>query len=288
MSNQLPDYDAQALADIRAFKNPTPTTIKKILDKISWPIDKVSEGLMAIPGIEWAIGKSVGGLVSLLNDFAQWSVRTDAIYEEFRKNGHDRVNGPGDIRTLKLEEIDRVVGFLAAKYKMLAAAEGTAAGLASAAGIPADVVAIVALNLRAIGEYATYYGFDITKQQEQLFAMGILGLASSPNDAAKSASMAHLTKLAGEVAKKRSWKELEKSAFVKIVQQIAKALGIRLTKAKLAQIIPVASAGIGGGYNAYYTAKVCAAAYFLYRERFLAERYGDQILANQGKGDEQS
>ena len=36
---------------------------------------------------------------------------------------------------------------------------------------------------------------------------------------------------------------------------------------------------IGGSYNAYYTNKVCATAYNLYRERFLIEKYGpDGIL----------
>ena len=42
------------------------------------------------------------------------------------------------------------------------------------------------LNLRAIGEYATYYGFDIGRQEERLFALNVLGLASSPSDAAKA------------------------------------------------------------------------------------------------------
>lgn len=35
---------------------------------------------------------------------------------------------------------------------------------------------------------------------------------------------------------------------------------------------------IGGGFNAYYTNKVCNASFYLYRERFLAEKYGvDEI-----------
>jgi hypothetical protein len=58
----------------------------------------------------------------------------------------------------------------------------------------------------------------------------------------------------------------------------AKALAIRLTKAKLAQLIPAAGAAIGGGFNAHYTSKVCDAAYFLYRERFLARKYGVDFI----------
>lgn len=37
-------------------------------------------------------------------------------------------------------------------------------------------------------------------------------------------------------------------------------------------------AAVGGGFNAYYTARVCDAAYYLYRERFLAEKYGPEVI----------
>ena len=32
-------------------------------------------------------------------------------------------------------------------------------------GIPPDVVALITLNLRAVGEYATYYGFDVSSRK---------------------------------------------------------------------------------------------------------------------------
>jgi len=35
---------------------------------------------------------------------------------------------------------------------------------------------------------------------------------------------------------------------------------------------------VGGGFNSYFTSKVCDAAYFLYRERFLAEKYGADVI----------
>ena len=53
---------------------------------------------------------------------------------------------------------------------------------------------------------------------------------------------------------------------------------MRLTKAKLAQGVPIMGAVVGGGFNAYYTARVCDAAYHLYRERFLAEKYGAEVI----------
>ena len=97
-------------------------------------------------------------------------------------------------------------------------------------------------------------------------------------DEFRKAGHAEIKKIAEEVAKKRTWKQLEEHAFVQVIQQIAKALGIRLTKAKLAQILPAAGAAVGGGFNAYFTSKVCDAAYYLYRERFLAAKYGAEVI----------
>lgn len=38
--------------------------------------------------------------------------------------------------------------------------------------------------------------------------------------------------------------------------------------------MPVVGAAVGAGFNAYYTSKVCDAAFYLYRERFLQRKYG--------------
>lgn len=177
-----------------------------------------------------------------------------------------------------LEDIDKVVGWLAAKYKGIALVEGAGTGSIGLPGIAIDIPALIALNLRAIGEYAAYYGFDTTRQEERLFAFNVLGLASSPTDASKALAMAQLVKIAQDIAKKSTWKQLEKSVFVQIIKEISKALGIRLTKAKLAQAIPLMGAAVGGGFNTYFTMKVCDAAFYLYRERFLAQKYGSEVI----------
>ena len=275
MSHDKPStYEAEALKAIHLWKNPELGWFGKTMRVINRPFDKAGNMVMNTPVIGWVIEKSVSGIVSVANDVAQWSVRPEAILKAYRDNGH-AVNKHSDVFELDLEHVDKTIGWLAAKYKSIAAGEGAATGFWGAPGIPADIVALVTYNLRAIGEYATYCGFDVASQEERLFAMNVLGLASSTNDAAKGVAMAQLVKIAREVAKKKAWKDLQRHAFVKIIQQIAKALGIRLTKAKLAQTIPVAGAVVGGGFNAYYTTKVCDAAYYLYRERFLARKYGD-------------
>ena len=268
----MPEYDKRAVAGICEWKTPNRTWLDHAMGAVDGPLSKATDWVLERGKIGEAIRNTVAGLVGLCNDAAQWSVRRDAIYEEFREAGHV-VAEPNDLAQLRLEDIDKVVGFLGAKYKSVAAAEGAATGVAGLPGILVDLPTLVTLNLRAIGEYATYYGFDVTLQQERLFAMHVLGLASSPKDAAKQVALAELALIARNVAMKKTWATLEEHAFVQVVQQIARAVGIRLTKAKLAQVVPVVGAAVGSGYNAYYTAGVCNAAYHLYRERFLAGRY---------------
>ena len=219
------------------------------------------------------IHKALAGAIGSLGDAAAWSVRPEAVYSEFREAAHE-VENRTDVFKLDLEQVDAVVGWLDVKYKGLALTEGAATGATGLPGLIADIPILITLNLRAISEYATYYGLDMASQRERLFAMHVLDLASSPSDVTKIGVMARLARIAQDAARKKAWKDLEKSASVKAIQQVAKALGRRLTKAKLAQAVPIMGAAVGGGFNAYYTGQACDAAHYLYRERFLIQKYG--------------
>ncbi|MGH7090850.1 MAG: EcsC family protein, partial [Stellaceae bacterium] len=211
------------MREIHSWKKPEIGWFGQAMKAINWPLDKAGDLLFATPGLGEAIRKAIQGLIGICNDAAQWSVPTESIYAEFRKIGHANVKSAADIASLDLEQIDRVVAWLDAKYKGIALVEGAGAGFAGIVGIPPDVVALVGLALRAIGEYATYYGFDISSQDERLFAMNVLGLATSPTDASKGLAMAQLVRIAQDVAKKKTWRQLEGHAFVQVLQQLAKA-----------------------------------------------------------------
>ncbi len=211
------DYERSAIKAIHTWKNPTMTRWDQAKKLINKPLDFAGDVAMKIPGIEWVIEKAFGGFIGLLGDGAALTVRPQAILAEFKPS----VTSTEELAALDLEDVDRAIGFLAAKYKSLALAEGSAAGAAGMAGpvaggaaIATDITALLALNLRAVGEYATYCGFDISRQEERLFALNVLGFASSPTDAAKAVAMSQLVKIAKLVAQKKTWKELEKQVFV--------------------------------------------------------------------------
>jgi uncharacterized protein (DUF697 family) len=274
---QPSDYENRALRKIRDWKDPKPGRFQNTIAALNWPVKKAGDAVSRIPGFDRLVEKTVGGLIRLLNDFAQWSVRPETIFTEYRAAGHE-VNSSTDILKLDLEDVDQAIGRLGAKYKVLATGEGVATGAAGIIGLPADIVALTALSLRAIGEYATYCGFDVSRQEERLFAVHILNLASSSSERAKQKAFTELVHIAKDVASKKVLKDVQGGAFLHIIESVAKSLGLRLTRGKLAQIVPVAGAVVGGGTNAAYMAEVCTAAHNLYCERFLAERYGEEFI----------
>lgn len=281
MPAKLSKYEQAALREIHRWKHPKPTWFSRATKWASKPLDAAGRVFNKIPGIEWVLQKSIGGLISLLNDGASWSVRPEAIYREYRNNGYN-VNNADDIFLLDLADVDKVIGALGAKYRSISAAEGGGTGAGGLIGIPIDIVSMIFLSLRGIGEYATYCGFNPRTQSEQLFALGLLGYCSSPDQAAKNAAMTQLVKLARDVATKKPWKELEQSVVVQIIKRVAEAVGHRLTKQKLAQIMPIFSAGIGLGFNVYFMGKIVESSFYLYRERFLAAKYGPEVIETSG------
>jgi len=281
----LSEYEKRALAQIHAWKNPRQTWFDTAMTYVNKPLELAGQAVDKIPGFSETCSKATSGIVGLVNDFSQWSVRPGAIIEELSAISKKEITGLDQVPSLDLQLVDRAIGWLDTKYEGLALLEGAAAGgtavvnpLVALAAIPVDLTALLTMNLRAIGEYGTYCGFDMSSQEERLFSLNILAFASSSTDGGKQAALSHLVKIAQDVAKKKTWEHLEKSVFVQVCLSIAKAMGINLTKAKLANVIPVAGAVLGGGFNAYYTDKVCKAAFYLYRERFLALKSGSQVI----------
>lgn len=170
MEKGMSKYEQAALVSICKWNNPEKGWFRKTVETINRPVNEALNRGTEIPGIKWVIEKAIGGLIGVLNDFAQWTVRPNSIIQKYRNAGFKKIQKPQDIFTLDLEDADKVCGFLAAKYKVFAAAEGAGAGYIGLPGIPPDIVALVTLNQRAIGEYATYYGFDIASQRERQFA----------------------------------------------------------------------------------------------------------------------
>jgi hypothetical protein len=133
-----------------------------------------------------------------------------------------------------------------------------------------------------VGEIATTTGVDIAQPEERLFALQLLDDSAKPTDLAKQVALSPVIRTTKAVAVRQSLQAMEQFAIVRAIKNAATALGVKLTRQKVLQTLPVVGAGVGAAFNAHYTSKVCDAAYFTYRERFLVRQYGPDVLQEPG------
>jgi hypothetical protein len=274
----LSEYDQRAVDEIRAWRNPPEMWYSFATKQASMAWHGVTELVHKIPGVDWTMENVVKGLLELTNEITQDSVWTEAVIKDFQKLGYPVVNLQ-DLLKLDLEQIDQACSGLDKKYIGLATIEGAATGVAGAAGIVPDLIALVSINLRAAGEYATYCGFDMKDPAERLFALQILDTVAQPSTNSKKVTIAPAVRTASRVARQTGSQVLEQVGVGNAIEAVARRLGISLTEKKLAQMVPVTGAFIGGGLNYMYTTTVCKTAYYMYRERFLQLKYGPGITS---------
>lgn len=271
--NDMSPYEASALEAIQAWRNPPSSWWSDATRQAQVAWNDVTDLVHKIPGVDWTMENVVSGLLELVNEITQDSVWTDAVLKDFRSRG-THVTTLDDIRSLDLEQVDAALRGLDTKYVSLATAEGAATGLAGAAGIVPDIVALVSINLRAAGEIATYCGFDMLQPEERVKALRVLDEVAKPGNNRKNVTLSPAIRTASRVARQQGTQILEQIGAGNAVEGLLRRLGVNLTEKKLAQMVPVTGAFLGGGLNYLYTTSVCQTAMNLYRERFLFEKYG--------------
>ena len=264
-------YEAQVREDIEAWKNPDKGLLDKALASLNTPIVKAGDALMSAPQFGESLKKATEGTISTLSDAANWTLSTQNViddYQEEKDIAGSAIKTFADIKSLPIAVVDKQVKLFKSKYVALTSAQGVTTGVVGWAGIPADVVGLITANLRAIGEYATYYGFDINDENEQLFAMSLLAVATSASAEERKAALSDTHEMIKD-PETQAFNQVNEEVMSRVLRQTATKVATNIVKTKAAQIIPAVGAVVAGGVNANYTANVCEAAYQCYRERFL-------------------
>ncbi len=116
-------------------------------------------------------------------------------------------------------------------------------------------------------------GYDVREPEEELLAQGLTspsGAASGP----KGAALAELSRPMQQMMHRATWKVLTEESLVKVIQQVYARLGLRITKAKLAQTVPAAGVVFSVGMNMAPVQAVARDAALASRLRFLSDKYG--------------
>lgn len=270
----LSSEESGAIAELHAFKHPKEGWLDRVGELADAGLSKAADRVFDTAMGERAEG-AVADIARALNDAAIWTVRRSAILQDYRDDGVE-VEGIDDVAQLGLGQIRQTLGRLDLKYRLLSTLEGAAAGAVGALGIALDVPALVTLSLRAINEYATYFGFDSDLPHERYYALLVLATAASGGDGSRVQALAEITRVGQELS--RSDTPLPNLVPDEgLIDRLAALLAAQFGRGKLAQVVPVVGAVIGGGFNSGFLADVCHTAEMLYMERWLLRRHGPDV-----------
>lgn len=307
LPSNMTAYDRLAWAEIERWRaNRLDVRTRRRLpqgtrDRLGRFKQKARDNLAALSGttsFESVFVQSFEGLLGVASHVATSTVPKGAVREAYRQHGQP-VDDLSDIQKLDLAIIDKVKPRLGFRYTAAATIQGSATGFVISGGellatagsvagggagaapgaatvigaMAADAAAVVLASNRAVAHIGAYYGYDAERPDERLLALSIIGFGTATN-AGKVAAYHEISKLVQDLARRKTWQQLNESVVTKVVQQIFTRLGFRLTQRKLGQAVPVIGGVIGGGMNAQLLQRISDDAEHVYRERFLRERYG--------------
>ncbi|KRA37912.1 hypothetical protein ASD81_04300 [Nocardioides sp. Root614] len=267
-----------------------PARVRAVAGKVGDSVSSTYQKLPIHDQANWVLEKAFDGALAVTFRPALRTVKPESVVRRVAKR-HPSVQVLSDIRSLNLEQCDHLrksgLGLTVASAAEGAASSlavtgaevattvsaGTTAGVAIGA-IAADTAATMAAMGRSIGVVASAYGYDVRQPEEELFALGVMSLASASTVGGKTTAMASLSKLTQQMMRQATWSQLQQNLLVNAIDQVYKSLGFKLTKKKLGQAVPVAGAVLNASVNAGLVHQTFRRAEAVYRLRFLSEKYG--------------
>ena len=270
------------------------------------PVRKAVRLARKVPGgaaIASTMSSSALRLMEKATSVSEASVRRERILKSYREAGYD-VERLEDIRSLglSLNQIRPVRPHLKIAYSSAVAIEGALSGVVATGGSVAavlglgiisapgiaitafalalDIVTFLGAATRLVSHTAAYYGYDTVDPAENHFATMVLSQAIDPKRATgdqvveKQTTMIAVNKVVRDIAKQGPMDAVGTNAISAAVNPLVASLGSQLAGMKVAQIVPFIGILVGAFLNASLMRTIGDTADHLYRERFLAERYG--------------
>lgn len=263
-------YEINEFHEIIKWKEEEPSVIKEVVDialkPATWMINKI------VPA------KAIQGALTASDYLA--SALTDS--KDIKRDGN--VEDIKELRHKDLELSDKLANSVHNWANSIAALEGGVTGTAGLPGMAIDIPALITMGLRVIHKIGLCYGYECKTEQDKQFIYGIISAAGANTVEEKTISIATLQTMNVIIAK-TTWKKIaEKAAQDRVsteaaiiaIKQLAKQLGINLTKRKALQAIPVVGGLVGASMNLSYINDIAWAARRSFQERWLMEN--DKIL----------
>jgi hypothetical protein len=262
---KLSKYENEQIKGIVAWKKEEPGVVSKAfgiaIEPAAWLLRKL------VPQ------KAIQGTIDGANSAAVWmtdvkDIKRDAEITEIEELRHG-----------KLERCDDLANNVHNWAIGLAVTEGAATGVFGLFGAPVDIPAIITLALRTIHKTGVCYGYECKSDIDKNFALGVLAASGANSVEEKTSALALLTAIRNILAKvtwkkmteKAAEQQLSKEAAVVAIRNLAKQLGVNITKRRAMAAIPMIGAAVGGSVNGWYIKEVGWAARRAFQERWLTD-----------------
>jgi EcsC protein family len=234
----------------------------------------------ALKPLAWAFGQVVppSAVEGALRG-ADWLAR-QTLFEEriFRDAGVKNID---DLRALNLRQLDALGESFHGWAIGYAVVQGGATGAAGLTGIAVDIPLLLTLTLRTVRGVGACYGYVSDDESEQHFVRGIIAAAGANSVAEKTAALLFLRELQvtllrqtfKSMAAKAAEQIVGKEAAIVALRNLARQLGVNLTKRKMLQGIPLIGSAVGALTNYTFIDDVAIAARRSYQQRWLGDRY---------------
>lgn len=271
--NQLGSYEKQALEEILKWRDEGPDVVTQALETTFKPLGWIL-GQVVPEKAQQTLEAAVLGALELLKVISFQTYSEKAILKEARELGL-HVKRPTDLANYDLRRLDALARKQFASNRLMAALEGAGCGAGGLALVAADIPILFGLALRAIQQIGTCYGFDM--RDPQVWPVILQALNAGSSTAAKASVLADMTIAAKALAKNWTYKKVSQKTgtgmAVMVLKDTAKSLPREIarwvTKRKLAQLIPLAGAAIGAGFNYWFLGEVCTSAYMIFRHTYI-------------------
>jgi hypothetical protein len=265
-SPALTGHEQKVLAQLRRWHKRTPGLLAQGFAQATGPVVRLVQVLVP----EQVVQSALHGASAAAARFAM----ADGILE---RADADSI---AELRATPLDECDALVEKVQRQAVGMAVGGGVVTGAAGLPGLAVDVPALLTLSLHTIHRTGLCYGYDMLGSEERAFAIGVFALASANSMAEKRVALRalHETFADENVAawrdglERAAQRELSKEAAVFSVQNLARQLGVNLTRRKMAVALPVIGAVIGGAVNAWYMRDLGLTARYVFQGRRLIEK----------------
>lgn len=262
-------YEQMQLKQLRAWQAEPPDWGTRLLAK---PSGKLAEALQSLV--------PVSALRAALQGVDRVALKLSDHRSLLKRAGVAELSA---LRSQPLEVCDQLARREERRAMAMAGAGGVLFGIAGAAGLVADVPALLTLALRTIHRVGLCYGEDVVAASHQRLAIGVFALASANSAEEKQTAITALSSGAGELldaalrdgVERAAERELAKEAAVFSLQTLAQRVGVQLSRRKAAGAVPVLGAVVGGAVNAWYIRDVARTARYSFQERWLRQKYPD-------------